>query len=184
MSQALQTDRKWYMGFSWDDLADRFLWNNHFFSFLITCTTSGASVMLVIYHMSLSSDSSDSSLRLLTFSHFEAKWLLPLHLARMALHMGPLPFFFSFLADFRFFLDWSKGLFCRCYLSFAPCASSLCDAEKVLNYEFAASVLLRISMHLFRSSIISWSIRFGVALENNVVGYACAKTSTSVSPSF
>ena len=183
MSQALQTDRKWYMGFSWDDLADRFLWNNHLFSFLITCTTSGASVMLVIYHMSLSSDSSDSSLRLLT-SHFEAKWLLPLHLARMALHMGPLPFFFSFLADFRFFLDLSKGLFCRCYLSFAPCASSLCDAEKVLNYEFAASVLLRISMHLFRSSIISWSIRFGVALENNVVGYACAKTSTSVSPSF
>ena len=61
------------MGFSWDDLADRFLWNNHLFSFLITCTTSGASVMLVIYHMSLSSDSSDSSLRLLTFSHFEAK---------------------------------------------------------------------------------------------------------------
>ena len=114
-----------------------------------------------IYHMSLSSDSSDSSLRLLTFSHFEAKWLLPLHLARMALHMGPLPFFFSFLADFRFFLDLSKGLFCRCYLSFAPCASSLCDAEKVLNYEFAASVLLPISMHLFRSSVISWSIRFG-----------------------
>ena len=83
---------------------------------------------------------------------------------------GTYAFFSSFLADFRFFSDLLKGLFCSCYLSFAPCTSTLCDAEKVINYEFVASVLLRISVHLFRSSVISWSIRFGVSLENMSLG--------------
>ena len=143
-----------------------------------------SSVMLVIYYMSLSSDSSDSSFRFLTFSHFEARWLLPLHLAHMAPHAGHLPFSPAFLLISGFFLDLSKDFFCSCCLPFAPFISSLCDAEKILNYEFAASGLLRISMHLFRSSVISWSSRFRVSLENDVFGYTCAQTSSSVSTSF
>ena len=42
-------------------------------------------------------------------------------------------FFSSSLADFRLFLDLSRGLFCSCCLSFKPCTSSLFDAQKLLN---------------------------------------------------
>ena len=133
--------------------------------------------MLVMYSMSLSSDSSDSSLRLLTLLlHFAAKWFLPLHLAHVAPHAGHLPLsktwiwpqnlhvFPSFSTNIRFFFDLSKRLFGSCHLSFIPCTSSLCAAEIVFNCEFVASVLLQMSIHFFRSSFLSCSSCLRVCL--------------------